>query len=194
MTTARAKPMPPMTVDAFLEWDGGGHVGKLELVNGVVRAMSPASATHGVIQSNLAYLIGAHLRAKNMPCRVGTETPVIPRMDSKINLRAPDLAVSCAPPSTSKTFDDPILIVEVLSPGNSRETWEAIWACATIPTVSEFLIVDSEKIHVQVFRKGSDGSWPQEAEVIKAGGIAHLTSIGAELAVADIYANTQMKK
>jgi hypothetical protein len=42
-------------------------------------------------------------------------------------------------------LEDPVLIVEVLSPSNERETWEAIWACATIPTMREFLIVDSER-------------------------------------------------
>ena len=54
--TALPKPKPRMTVEEFFDWDGGGHVGKLELVHGVVRAQSYASGGHGTIQGNLAAL------------------------------------------------------------------------------------------------------------------------------------------
>ena len=57
-TTLQTKPL--MTLEEFFAWDGGGHQGKLELVDGVVRAMAPASATHAIIQGNLVYAIGAH--------------------------------------------------------------------------------------------------------------------------------------
>ena len=109
-TTLQTKPL--MTLEEFFAWDGGGHQGKLELVDGVVRAMVPASATHAIIQGNLVYAIGAHLRANGSPCRVAPEAPVRPALGTRNNARAPDVAVTCAPPSPSKTFDDPVLIIE----------------------------------------------------------------------------------
>ncbi len=89
MTAAQEKPLPLMTGEEFLAWDGGGLRGKLELVNGIVRAMAPASATHSVIQGNVTVAIGMHLRSKGSPCRVAPEAPVIPKFDSKRNVRVP---------------------------------------------------------------------------------------------------------
>ena len=94
-------------------------MGKVELVDGAVRAMAPASATHSIIQGNLVYSIGAHVRACGSPCRVAPEAPIRPAIGNRSsNTPAPDVAVTCAPPSATKTFDDPVLIIEVLSPSN----------------------------------------------------------------------------
>ena len=179
-----------MTAEQFLAWDGGGHVGKLELVNGEVVAMSPASGTHALIQANLAGLIWAHLRAKKIPCRVGTEAPVQPQLHANDNVRAPDLAVTCAPLSAAKTFPDPVLIVEVLSPSNHKDTWDSIYAMSTIPSLQEIVVVDSERIHVEVYRRGTDGAWPKHGEVCQASGTVRLNSISADFIVAEIYSGT----
>ncbi len=192
MKSALLEDGPRMTTGQFLDWDGGGHQGKLELANGHVRAMSPASGTHALIQANLAYLVGAHLRAKGLPCRVGTEAPIVPHLHANYNVRAPDLAVTCAPVSDSKIFPDPVLIIEVMSPGNKREMWESIWACATVPSLIEVAVIDSEVVRAEVFRKDAAGAWPKDPEVSEAGGVLLLQSIGARLTLSDIYAGTHL--
>jgi Uma2 family endonuclease len=192
MDGAEPKTPPNMTADQFIDWDGGGHLGKLELVHGEVRAMSPASGTHALIQANLAGLIWSHIRAKKLPCRVGTEAPVQPQMHANDNVRAPDLAVTCSASKETKTFPDPVLIIEVLSPRNQKETWDSIYAMATITALSEIAVVDSESVRVEVFRRGEGGSWPKSGDVFDAGGTVHLKSIGAELPVAEIYAGTHL--
>jgi len=192
MAVPLLKDPPHMTVDEFLAWDGSGHAGKLELVDGVVRAQMPASATHAIIQANLARLIGNHLIARKMPCRVATEAPVVPKMKTKRNLRAPDLAVTCAPPSASKTFEMPVLIVEIMSPGNRKETWESIWACATIPSVREFLIVESESVYAEIFRRDADGNWPDDPVIVEAGGMFALSSIGCDIPIEYVYVGTYL--
>ncbi|MCL4765903.1 MAG: Uma2 family endonuclease [Hyphomicrobiaceae bacterium] len=191
--SAHVNPLRRMTAEEFIAWGGDGHPGKLELVNGVVRAMSPASGTHALIQSSIAGLLRGHLKARNSPCRVGTEAPIRPRMRSDVNVRAPDVAVTCVPKSRDeKFFPDPILIVEVLSPSNERETWESIWACATIPTIQEVMVVDSERIRVVVYTKDSSGAWPEEPRLAEAGGTVRLASIDAAIAIAEIYADTNL--
>lgn len=192
MTTTAPKSPPRMTVDEFLDWDGGGLVGKLELVNGEVRAMSPASGTHALIQANLAYLIGSHLRATKRPCRVGTEAPIVPRFHANDNIRAPDLSVTCQPSPPGKIFPDPVLIIEVMSPSNVKETWESIRACATIPSLAEIMVVDSERLLVDVYRKIKDGGWPTEPDEQATSGSITLQSIEATLDLADIYAGTHL--
>ena len=181
-----------MTADEFIAWGGDGHPGKLELVNGVVRAMSPASGTHALIQARIARILANHLDRIGRPCRVGTEAPIRPRMHRNLNVRAPDVAITCVPKSANeKFFPDPVLIVEVLSPSNERETWESIWACVTIPTIREVMIVDSERIHVIVCTKDAAGAWPEDPQIVEAGTI-RLASIDAEIAILELYADTNL--
>lgn len=89
--------------------------------------------------------------------------------------------MSRASPSDSKTFEEPIQIVEVLSPGNTAETWESIRAVAPITSLAEILVVESEKLEVQVFRCSAAGDWQGEPEVIGSGGTVRLASIGLEM-------------
>jgi Uma2 family endonuclease len=181
-----------MTVDEFLAWDGGGHVGKLELIDGLVRAMAPASATHAIIQGNIVTAINNHLRAKRSACRAGTEAPVVPPMGKRTNARAPDVGVTCSPPSSSGTFDDPILIVEVISPSNEAEIWESIRALAGLQSLKEILVVQSTEIRVELFRRSSEGAWPGDPETAAADGAVRLDSIGLMLPVAEIYQGTHL--
>ena len=180
-----------MTVDEFLTWDGGGHAGKLELWNGVVRAMAPASATHSIIHANIARVIANHLLARKSPCRVGTEAPVVPPMGQRRNARAPDVAVTCTPP-TGNTFDDPVLIVEVMSPGNENETWDSIQSLAGLASLQEFLAVQSTSVLAELYRRDTQRAWPSNPEIAKAGGSIRLASIDLEIAVADIYYGTTL--
>lgn len=189
--SAIAQPKPRMTVEEFLAWDGGGHVGKLELVDGVVRAMAPASATHAIIQGNLVAAIHAHLRRSGSSCRVAPEAPIRPAMGKGTNARAPDIAVTCAPPSTSKTFDEPILIIEVLSPSNEDGTWESIRALAPLPTLQEIVLVQSEIVRLEIYRRSPSGAWQDEPDVI-TNADAKLESIDLTMTVADIYSGTHL--
>lgn len=193
MTTAarRLTDLPRMTLEEFLAWDGGGHAGKLELWNGVVRAMAPASADHAIIQANIAAAINRHLRNRKSPCRVGTEAPVVPPMAARRNARAPDVAVTCTPP-TGKTFDDPVLIVEVMSPGNENETWDSIQSLAGLTSLKEVLVVQSESVQADVYRRDASGAWPRTPVASGGGGSVLLESIDLDLAVGDIYYGTTL--
>ena len=186
---ALVQSLPEMTVEEFYAWDGGGHVGKLELVDGVVRAQTFASGAHGTIQATLGRLIGNHLRAKRPGCRAGTEVGVIPIFDPIRNVRKPDVTVTCTPHTPGeRAFPKPVLIVEVLSPTNAEETWESIRACASIPSVSEILVVDSERMHAEIYVKDDKGNWPVPGDIVGAGGTIRLTALGLEMSMDEVYA------
>ncbi len=193
MTAIRKPDEETMTVDAFFAWDGGGHVGKLELVNGRVRAMAPASEAHSTIQLNIGVAIHVHLKATGSRCRAGTEAPVIPPMMGRINARAPDIVVTCAPPSPDKVFQDPILIVEVLSPSNEKDTWETIGTLAALTSMREIMVVQSTAVEVRVFTRDANGGWPTDPVISTAGGLAHLPSLDLTIPVADIYEGTLLE-
>lgn len=191
-TVSHKSPPTRMTVEEFFAWDGGGHVGKLELIDGVVRAMAPASATHAIIRGNLATAIHAQLRANGSEGRVAMRGPIRPAIGNRSsNTRAPDVAVTCAPPSASKTFDEPVLIIEVMSPGNVDDTWESIRALAPLPTLTEIVVVESETVGIEIYRKDARGAWSETPEVHTDGGF-RLASIGLDLALAEVYRGTHL--
>jgi Uma2 family endonuclease len=192
MAAVAKRASDPMSVEAFLAWEGEPGV-KHELVEGLPRAMAPASQTHGRIQATAARVIGNHLAASRRECSIVTEPGIVPRVQSATNLRVPDLAVSCAPDDPRrKPLPDPILIIEIFSASNLRETRDNIWAFTTIPSVLEILAVHSAKIAAELLRRRSDGSWPELPEEIGPGGILRLGSIGLELPLDALYAQTHL--
>lgn len=193
MTGARAKLPPLMTVADFLEWPGDATGARYELVDGALRAMAPPNDTHGLIQSNLAIAIGLHLRAHRPGCRINVTPGVRPRLRADWNFRIPDLGVTCAPNVPgAMTIPEPILLIEVLSPGNAGDTWDNVAQYATLPSVAEILIVHSTRIEAELLRRGASGEWPENPEVVAAGGIISLTSIGLDLPIAEAYTETHL--
>ena len=103
-------------------------------------------------------LINRHLAEKNSPCFVVTAPGVVPRVQSDINMRVPDLAVTCSPGLPGdRALRDPVLIIEILSPSNRAETWMNVWSYTTIPSVREILVLHSDKIGAELLRRGADG-------------------------------------
>jgi Uma2 family endonuclease len=193
MTNTLRKPPPSMTVADFLAWPGDGTGRKFQLADGEVRAMSPASAAHAVIQTNLASELRRHMREQKIRCRVGTEPGVLTRVRANINVRVPDIGVTCTPLAPGQqTWPDPILLIETLSPGNTADTWENVWSYCTIPSVREIAIVRSTRILAQLLRRGPDGDWPEEAEEIGPGGMLVFESIGISCPLSEIYAETPL--
>ena len=184
-----------MTVDEFIDWPGDGIHKKFQLVDGEVLAMSPASTTHGVLQAKLTILIGNRLSDQKSPCIVVTEPAIETHINLDDNLRVPDLAVTCAKTEPAQiALPDPILLIEILSPGNKKATWNNVWAYASIPSVSEILVVQSTRIEADLLRRGPDKSWPKKPERIGPDGRLTLESIGFECALAELYEKTHLAK
>ena len=193
MLTTQRKSEPPMTVADFLDWRGDASGQRYQLVDGEVRAMSPGSATHGTIQATVARLIGNHLAHSGSPCRVVSEPAFATRVRANINLRVPDLGVTCTPDAPGQqTLPDPILLIEVLSPGNTTDTWDNVWSYTTIPTVQEIVVVHSTRILAELLRRQADGSWPADPEEIRPEGNLRLHSVAFEGPLRDIYQRTHL--
>lgn len=193
MATAHAKLPPMMTVADFLDWPGDGTGTRYELVDGVLRAMAPGSDTHGTIQSNLVFAITSHLRATRPGCRVVTTPGVQPRLRAEWNFRIPDLGVTCTPNRAGDVMmPDPLLLIEVLSPGNANDTWNNIPHYASLPSVAEILVVHSTRLRAELLTKGEDGAWPPNPAVSEGNGSLLLASIALDLSLADIYRGTHL--
>ena len=193
MSTATYREAPHhMTVDEFIVWADNGS---WQLVDGEPRAMAPASATHGIIQTNVGYTLTRHLRELGSPCRAVTEPAIVPRVRSRSNMRVPDLAVTCAPVESGQiALPEPLLIVEILSPTNEAETWENVWTYVSIPSVQEILVLRSAGIAADLLRRQPDGTWPDEPLPLGRDDTVRLDSIGLSCALAEFYIGTHLAR
>ncbi len=181
-----------MSVEEFLAWEpGDGRA--WQLVDGVPRAMAPASRTHGTLQGELGRVIGNHLRETGSPCTLVVTPGVVPRVQAGHNMRVPDLAVTCSGYEAEEAgLTDPVLIVEILSPSNQAETWANVWAYTTIPSVREIVVLRTVSIGAEVLRRGSDGAWPGKPAALSEGELA-LDSIGLRTPLAELYRGTRLR-
>jgi Uma2 family endonuclease len=90
------------------------------------------------------------------------------------------------------TIDNPVLIVEVLSPSNKAETWSNVWTYVSIPSVREILIVRSAEMGADLLRRQSDGSWPAEPARIAADEMLTFDSIGFACPLRALYRTTRL--
>ena len=154
--------------------------------------MAPAGLTHGAIQAELGRLIANALEERASLCRVITAPGVIPRAQSEINVRIPDLAVTCSDyDEEEQAMTSPVLVIEILSPSNQAETYANVWAYTTIPSVQEILVLKTVKIGAELLRRGNDGNWPPQPLAIESGDLT-LESIGLSIPLAAAYRTTRL--
>ena len=191
MANTLRKPPPSMTVAEFLAWPGDGTGRKCELIDGEVRVMSPGSAVHAIIQTNMGYEMRRHFLEQKIRCRVGTEVGVVTR-ERPNTVRVPDVGVTRTPvPSGQQAWPDPVVLIEILSPSNASDTWENVWSYRTIPSVQEIAVIHSTRVKAEVLRRGTDGRWPEAIEKVE-GGTLSFESIGFTCPLIDIYAETPL--
>jgi Uma2 family endonuclease len=182
-----------MTVAEFLDWPGDGSGRKFQLVDGELRAVSPGSPTHGTIQMTLGRLIGTALVDAGGRCRVVGEPGVITQIRADRNMRVPDLGVTCtADAPGQRALPDPIVLIEILSPSNTSDTWDNVWAYTTIPSVREIVVVHSTRVLAEVLRRGADGNWPKETEKIRRDDTLRLDCIDFACRMPQVYAQTHL--
>lgn len=194
MVAFRMHPSVLMTLAEFSAWTPtDSSVRSWQLIDGEPVAMAPATETHGALQNEIGALLRNHLLARGGPCRVISEAGIVPRVRSDRNYRVPDLGVTCAPPSSNLMVSEPVLLIEILSPGNEAETWANIWTYTTIPSVMEILVVSSTKIEAELLRRRDDGSWPETPEPIGPSVELRLDSIGYSVPLAELYRTTALR-
>jgi Uma2 family endonuclease len=151
-----AKLKTKIGVDEYLEGEKFSQI-KREFVNGEVYAMAGASDRHYRISMNLAAKLDAHL--ENSDCEV-----FMAEMKLKADEDAfyyPDVFVACDENPKDAYFREyPILIIEVISP-STRQTdrREKLRAYQQIPSVQEYVIIEQDKIHLEIHRRQPDGHW-----------------------------------
>ena len=166
---------------------------KSEYIDGDVIPMAGASPNHNLIKENVAILIGAHVRTKG--CRSMSSDQRVHVPTSSL-YAYPDIVVVCGPnqyhDALRDTLTNPLLVVEVLSPGTAAfDRGEKFALYRHSPTLVEYLLIDSEKMRAEVFRKHAEGFWFLASEADQPTGTIELASIGLSLAMTVAYAETE---
>ena len=191
-TTVRA--LHRMTVAEFQDWQPPADLAqrRWELVDGEPGCMSPPSIDHGAIQNELGRLLGNWLAANRPDCRVIITPGVVPRIRSDVNERIPDLAVICGPIRPARTLDNPMLLIEILSPSNEAKTRANVWAYASIPSVRDIVLISSTSVSAEIFQRNADGTWPPDPLFLRGGAELGFESIGMTIPLQAAYRTSSL--
>jgi Uma2 family endonuclease len=174
---------PRMSVDEFLAW-AEGRPGRYELVAGEVVAQAAERAAHWRTKLATHVALLAAVRAKALPCHVVPDGASV-RIDDA-TVYEPDAMVysgSEAPPS-AMLVDNPVIIVEILSPSTGRRDRRRKLAdYFRLPSVAHYLIIDPDEVLVIHHRRRGDDILTR---ILREGAIV-LDPPGFEIAVKEIY-------
>jgi Uma2 family endonuclease len=173
-----------MSIEEYLAWELDQDI-RYEYINGEVFAMTGGTIPHNDIALNLYRPLYSHLRPRG--CRVNVSDVKV-QVTLKSPYFYPDLIVSCHPDDLNarKFIQNPKLIVEVLSPGTSgKDRGEKFRYYLTIPSLQEYILIDSEKISVERYCRGEGRMWLYYPYT--TGDMITLSSIAFEFPIEMLY-------
>lgn len=147
-----------MTAEEYLAWEAKQEL-RHEYIDGEILAMTGGTLPHNDIALNFYTALRPHLRDRG--CRVNVSDV---KVQASKNSRYfyPDLVVTCDPDDLKARdfIQHPKLIVEVLSPGTeSYDRTKKLKYYRQIPSLQEYVLVDSEEIEVEIYRRGEGKMW-----------------------------------
>ncbi len=179
-----------ITVDEFLaiEWDDSDV--KAELDNGVIRIirmMAGGSAAHSRIQRNVLVALDNALRGSGCSPH-GSDMGI---RTSDIALRYPDVSVFCGkgdiPDGKVLAFDDPKLVVEVLSPTTrDKDIAGKLPEYRQLASLDHILYIDPELETARLLTRTGPRGWNDEELAPNAD--VELSHLGVTLLWHDIFA------
>ena len=176
-----------LTAEEYLEAERKA-TGKHELMNGKIITMTGASLKHNKIVSNLIGSINPFLKGKNCEVFPSDMRVNIPTTNS---FTYPDLTIVCGKPELlDDEFDNllnPIVIIEVLSPSTeSYDRGNKFFTYQQIPSLKEYILVDSTACNIQTIIKKDDGLW-QFDTISNIASSVIIQSISQTILVSDVY-------
>ena len=177
-----------MTATEYLTWEPQQER-RYEFIHGEVVAMTGGTVPHNDICINLLTALLPTVRANG--CRINMADVKLKLSDSNLYYY-PDLIVSCDSQDLDahQFIQFPKLIVEVLSPGTAdKDRSHKFTDYQQIPTLQEYLLVNSEKVSVECYRRGEGRMWLYYPH--SSGDMLTLQSLELTLPVGQIYAGVK---
>lgn len=166
---------------------------KSEYYRGEIFAMAGAGRNHNRITENLSGEVYMALRGKS--CQSFSRDMRIYIPENTL-YTYPDLLIACGKleflDQKTDTLLNPSVIFEVLSPGTAAyDMGEKFHLYRSIRTLTEYVLIDSQKIGADVYRKGEDGIWYLASTAYEIDGSIEIGHIGLSIRMAEIYGQTE---
>jgi len=175
------------TIEEYLEMERAS-LEKHEYYQGEIFAMSGASDMHNVVFKNvygdLAY------RLKRKFCQpYGSDMRV--HIPGNTLFTYPDISIFCKDITVQEhgndNFTEPSVIIEILSPSTKNyDRGDKFKLYRDIPTLKEYILIDSETITVEAFRLNEHNHWELE-EYKKAEDVLFIQTVQLSLPLGEIY-------
>ncbi len=180
------------SIEEYLEMENAA-MEKHEYYKGEIFAMSGASARHNVISSNLMISLGILLKGKT--CKpYGSDMRI--HIPENTLFTYPDISIICGDVISSNEDENtavkPTVIIEILSPSTRNyDRGEKFMLYRAIPALKDYLLVDSQSIHVEHFAINKEGLW-QLKEYNKIDEEIFIETLNVKLLMEDVYERSKL--
>jgi Uma2 family endonuclease len=181
-----------LTVEEYLQYEKEADV-KHEYFRGEVFAMAGASPRHNKIFSNVFIAIGTLLKGK--PCQpYGSDLRI--HIPENTLFTYPDISIICGEIIPSDKDEDtatqPTVLIEILSPGTKDyDRGGKFKLYRDIPTLREYILIDSESISIEAFRINKNSHWELEEYKLKSETLL-IPCLERSLTLEEIYEGTKL--
>ncbi|HMR83475.1 MAG TPA: Uma2 family endonuclease [Niabella sp.] len=151
------------TVAEYLEMEKAS-VTKHEFFRGEIFAMTGAGARHNIIFKNIFGQL--YIGLQGNPCQpYGSDMRI--HIPENTLFTYPDISVICGDITPSQEDEDtailPAVLIEILSPSTKNyDRGGKFKLYRDIPSLKEYILVDSESVNIEIFRLNARGNWELE--------------------------------
>jgi Uma2 family endonuclease len=180
------------TIPEYLEMEDAATE-KHEYYQGEIFAMSGARLRHNIVAKHLLVLL--ELKLKGKPCKpFGSDLRI--HIEKNTLFTYPDISVICGDPESmgndDMNFLNPSIIIEVLSPSTRNyDRGDKFRLYKDIPTLREYILVDSDSINIESFFINEQGNW-ELREYRNVNDTLFLPTIQSSVELKDIYEGTDL--
>ena len=176
-----------ISIKEYLEMENAA-LEKHEYYQGEVFAMSGSKVPHNEICVNLLVSFGQKLKGKKCKPYNSDQRIHIP---SNTLFTYPDISIVCGEIITLNGDNwnalNPTVIIEVLSKSTKNyDRGEKFKLYRDIKTLKEYILVDSETVHIEVFRLNKNNHWELD-EYNDINSNVEIKAISENIAIAEIY-------
>jgi Uma2 family endonuclease len=182
-----------LTAEEYLKFEKES-VEKHEFFQGEVFAMAGASPRHNKIFSNFFGQIFGRL--KGNPCQpYGSDLRIHIPQNSLFTY--PDISIICGnivpADNDSDTIISPAVLIEILSTSTRNyDRGGKFKLYRDIPTLKEFIVIDSETINIEAFRINATGHWELEEYRAKLQSL-DIPCVKINVPLTEIYEGTNLQ-
>jgi Uma2 family endonuclease len=168
----------------FHQWAETHPKRRFERVAGAPVAMAPERWVHARLKARIWRALDREITAANLPCQAAPDGMTV-EIDDETDYE-PDALINCGPPipDDATAAPNPIVIVEVLSPGTeSLDTGGKLADYFRLPSVQHYLLV--RPLRTEIIHHRRDGE-RIETRIVREGAV-ELDPPGVRLDLAEVY-------